>query len=155
MKTLLLILSLALTAFAQPPMPVASAAAPETNAPHTLTLAWPATGETNRVMVDGVQQALAWTNATVLVAPGQRCLSIITLSGRNPYSLRGEVGWLPGEYRGVRFKVLTNGGWSAWQAWTNAPGTKLSQAAPPHLLEPHIEPPKQAWIQRPEFPLNP
>lgn len=48
-------------------------------------LAWPATGETNRVMVNGVQRGLAWTNATVPVLPHEMVIvSVFPLSGREP-----------------------------------------------------------------------
>lgn len=120
---------------------------------HTLHLSWPATGETNRVMVDGVQQALAWTNATVTNVTSQlHSLRIITLSGHSPYAQWGQIGLGDGEYRGVRYKVFTNGAWSAWQAWTNPVGTKLPQSVPPHLFEPDIIKPSPAWQRREEFP---
>lgn len=53
--------------------------------PVSVRLDWPATGETNRVMVNGEQRALAWTNATVTVPPHEMVIvSVFPLSGREP-----------------------------------------------------------------------
>jgi len=60
------------------------AAAPEI---YTATFTWPTTGETNRVMLDGVQQILALTNATLTVPVGRRSVSILGLSGHMHHTL--------------------------------------------------------------------
>jgi hypothetical protein len=73
---------------AQPPIPAAALTGEATAETYAAKFTWPATGETNRVMLDGVQVAWAITNCTITnVAVGRRCVSVISASGRTYHSL--------------------------------------------------------------------
>lgn len=116
----------ALAASAQPPMPL-SASTVETNEPQTymLKLEWPSTGETNRVMLDGVQVALT-TNASMVVsnvsAPWPKTASVT--SGTNYWTLTFSVEHLTRWTGKQEFRSGELLSWE-WVAVTLKPGAVL------------------------------
>lgn len=92
-------------------------------ATHPVYLTWPATGATNRVMLDGVQQALTMgTNATIQVSDDAWPVSVQIIGGGKCYSTRFSIEPVARWTGGQEFSTNIQGNWSLV---TLKPGSKL------------------------------